>query len=125
MSDSKTRFNTARRQLSNALQQLEQITIQKIHEATINSKMLDVADEDFGELKTKIIEQTSIAQNLSEEINKLQKTLEEIGQENEFLTKKNKLLADKNSQLKSCGSSIIEAIESDLIKISKIITTAK
>lgn len=118
---SQNRFDEARERLSSTLKRLEEIVIEKIHETSMNAKMLDVVESDESSLQSKVIEQTAIIQNLSGELNKIQKTFGEIGKENDFLKDKNNFFADKVFKFKTQGSSLIQAVESDLVRIREII----
>lgn len=115
------RFSNARDRLSLALKNLEEIVIEKIHENAISSKMLDAVDGDESSLRAKVFEQSSIIQNLSEELNKTQKLFSESSKENDFLKDKNRFFADKVFKFKTQGSSLIQAIESDLVRVKEII----
>ena len=122
MSDiAQKRFEEARDRLAAALKNLEEITIAKIHESSASSRMLDVVDADESSLRAKVFEQSSIIQNLSEELNKLQKTIGEAEKENDFLIDKNRFFADKVFKFKTQGSNLIQAIESDMSRIKDII----
>jgi len=115
------KFDEAREKLAAALQNLEEVTIAKIHETSKNSLIMQGAEGDESSLRVKIFEQSTIISNLSDELNKIQKTTNETSKENDFLKDKNKLFADKVLRFKTQGSSFIEAIESDLSKIKEII----
>jgi len=119
-SPAQKRFEEARERLADALKTLEQIIISKIHETSIAAKM---SNDDNGDssLYGKLSEQEVTIRNLNQEINKIQKAMEEIGRESEFSKEKNSFFADKLFKFKSQGSTIIQAIEADLIKIQEII----
>jgi len=119
--DAQKRFNEARDRLALALKNLEEVVIAKIHENAFNSKILDTLEGDESSLRAKVFEQTSIIQNLSEELNKTQKLFSETSKENDFLKDKNRFFADKVFKFKTQGSSLIQAIESDLVRIKEII----
>ncbi len=122
---SQIRFDAARERLASALKDLEEIVVAKIHETSMNAKMLDVADADEHSLQSKVIEQTAIIQNLSGELNKIQKTFAEFGKENDFLKDKNNFFADKIFKFKTQGSTLIQAVEGDLVRIREIIKNDK
>lgn len=120
-SAAETKFETARKRLSDALRNLEEVMKQKLHDAAVESKMIDVSEDD-SHTQAKIIEQETVIQNLNSEINNLQRNLSDLGKEAEFLDRKNKNLSEKFSELKEQGAGLIEAIESDLLKIEEIIS---
>lgn len=123
MSDfAQNRFQTARNRLATALKNLEEISIAKIHETSMNSRMMmDSIDGDEAALRTKVFEQSTIIRNLSEELNKIQKTHSEVDKDNDFLKEKNRFFADKIFKFKTQGSSLIQAIESDLVRVKEVI----
>lgn len=116
------KFEEARDKLAASLKNLEEITIAKIHETSKNSRMmLDIAEGDESSLRAKLFEQSAIILNLSEELNKIQKTTGETDKENDFLKDKNRFFADKIFKFKTQGSNLIQAIESDLSRVKEII----
>ena len=116
------KFEEARNKLAAALKNLEEIAIAKIHETSRDSRMmLDVAEGDESSLRAKLFEQSAIILNLSEELNKIQKTTGETDKENDFLKEKNRFFADKIFKFKTQGSSLIQVIESDLSRVKEII----
>ena len=116
------KFEEARDKLAASLKNLEEITIAKIHETSKNSRMmLNIAEGDESSLRAKLFEQSSIILNLSEELNKIQKTTSETDKENDFLKDKNRFFADKIFKFKTQGSNLIQAIESDLSRVKEII----
>jgi len=123
MSDlAQKRFEAAREKLASALKNLEEISIAKIHETSMNSRMMiDGMDDNEASLRAKVFEQSAIIQNLSEELNKIQKTHSETDKDNDFLKDKNRFFADKIFKFKTQGSNIIQAIESDLVRVKEII----
>ncbi|MSP34029.1 MAG: hypothetical protein EXR06_03900 [Rickettsiales bacterium] len=116
------KFEEARDKLAASLKNLEEITIAKIHETSKNSRMmLNIAEGDESSLRAKLFEQSSIILNLSEELNKIQKTTSETDKENDFLKDKNRFFADKIFKFKTQGSNLIQAVESDLSRVKEII----
>lgn len=111
------RFDKSRKNLSVALNQLENAIKEKIHEASL------LAAEDIGEdeVDAKIAEQTAMINKLSEEVNRLQNELSEIGKENEFLTENNKALWQRIENFTRQKNELIVAIESDLAVIHEVI----
>lgn len=114
------RFESARERLAEALKTLECVMISKIHETAIAAKMSSTDNNDPAML-AKVFEQETTITNLQQEINKIQKAMEEIGKENEFQKEKNSFFADKMFKFKSQGSNLIQAIENDLVRIQEII----
>ena len=117
---SENRFDKARDRLAQALKNLEEIVIEKIKETSIDTQMLNAVNTNG----TSLVEQSIIINNLSEELNKIQKTMREIDKENEFLKDKNQFFADKIFKFKSQGSNLIQAVESDLVRVKEIIKNA-
>jgi chromosome segregation ATPase len=115
-----TRFETARKRLSESLKTLEKTVKEKLHQAAIESKMLDVSENE-EEAQAKVVQQETIIQNLNEEINNLQKNLSDLGKEADFLNEKNRTLSEKISDSRNEKKSLLEAIEADLTKIENII----
>ncbi len=118
---SEQRFAKSRDRLALALQNLEEIVTNKIHETALNARMLEVAGNDDDALRSRLLEQLAIVQNLNEELNKIQKINSEISKENDFLKDKNRFFADKAFKFKTDGSSLIQAVEEDLNRIKEII----
>ncbi len=118
------RFEEAREKLASTLQNIENTIIEKIRESAIHQQ-IDVDERDSlarqASMQAKIIEQDAIIEKLNNEINKMQKSIEEIGKESEFSKEKNRFLADKIFKFKSQGSNFIQAIETDLARIHEII----
>lgn len=110
------RFDKARKRMAHAFENLEDAMKRKLHEEAIESRMIVAGDAD-----AEIIEQATTIQNLNLEINNLQKSLSELGRESEFLNTKNKIFAEKLGAIRSEQMALIEAIESDLVKISDAI----
>ncbi|MBU6338624.1 MAG: hypothetical protein KGQ36_01430 [Rickettsiales bacterium] len=114
------KFDIAFRKLTDALENLENTAIDKLHETSLHSSVLSISGDEHS-IKGRIVEQNAIIQNLNDEINKLQKNILTITAENENLTTQNESLLKKINQLRSDSADLIDDIESDLIKISKII----
>jgi len=62
-----------------------------------------------------------VIQNLNEEINKLQKNLSDLGNENEFLNDKSKILGKKFDELRNTGRNLLDAIDVELAAIEEAI----
>lgn len=112
------RFETARKRLSESLKNLESTVKEKFHQAVIDSRMLDVAEDSED---SQAITQSTIIQNLNHEINKLQKNFSDLGKETEFLNEQNKVLSKKITETRAEKNSLVKAIEADLLKIEEII----
>ena len=78
---SEQRFAKSRDRLALALKNLEEIVTNKIHETALNARMLEVAGNDDDALRSRLLEQLAIVQNLNEELNKIQKINSEISKE--------------------------------------------
>ena len=113
------RFDNARKRLSHTLENLEDVMKRKLHDEAIESRMIAAADDS----DTTVVEQGITIQNLNLEINNLQKALSDLGRETEFLNIKNKVFADKLSEIRTQQLDLIAAVESDLVKISDAIKT--
>lgn len=111
------RFEKARKRLTHALENLEDVMKKKLHEEAIESRMIGVSND----AEATIIEQSITIQNLTLEVNSLQQALSELGRETEFLNTKNKIFAEKLAAIRKNQLGFIEAIESDLVKISAAI----
>ncbi|MDX2083368.1 MAG: hypothetical protein SFV53_05240 [Rickettsiales bacterium] len=114
--DFEIRFDKARAHLNSSLKELEKAIFEKLHQTSIQSKILQASDK-LEDSSAELSEQFSIIQNLSEEVNRLQSSLDNLATDNDILAEENKNLRKFNSQ----KSSLIDAIESDLIKIEEII----
>lgn len=119
--NSEKKFEEARAKLAEALENLEKITIEKLHETSLHSNMFNI-EGDEKSIKSRIVEQTATIQSLNLELNNLQKTISKITAENENLEEQNQSLLKKINQLRSSSANIIDNIEFDLNQISKIIT---
>lgn len=117
------RFEKSRKKLSTALKELDAAIQKKLHEGAIETKIMDIGNEEDSEAKAKIIEQSETISNLNSEINTLQKNLSILGRESEFLHIKNKIFAEKLAVIRNQQSILIEEIETDLIRIESIIKT--
>jgi hypothetical protein len=115
------RFEKSRKRLSQALQNLEEIVKDKIHEASVNGRIINNSSAGFEVANNRILEQDAIIQNLNSEINDLQKNLSELGAESESLEEENKILAKKLKTFQTNSEKIISAIEADLVKIEEVI----
>lgn len=114
------RFEKSRKRLSQVLQNLEEVVKDKIHEASVNGRIINNSGAGLEAAHNRIIEQDAIIQNLNDEINDLQKNLSELGLEGEHLTQENKDLAKKLRNFQTNSSKIIAAIEADIIKIEEV-----
>lgn len=115
------RFEKARKRLSAALKNLEEVVKEKLHEASVNATMMSVSDDDTNSAHAKLVEQETVIQKLNSEINNLQKNLSDLGKETEFLNEKNKVLGQRIAEFRTQGSSLIEAIEAELLSIEEVL----
>jgi len=115
------RFEKSRKRLAQVLKNLEEVVKDKIHETAINAKMIDVSDDIASSANARLIEQSSMIQNLNEEINNLQKNLSELGKETESLSEENKNLTAKFNKFQKECKKLVEEIEADIIKIEEVI----
>lgn len=116
-----TKFEEARNKLSDALKRLEESALAKIQETSLSSQMLDAVEGDETSLRVRVLEQSAIIQKLNEEINKIQKNSSEIEKENDFFKDKNRFFADKIFKFKTQGSSLVQSVEQDLLRVKEII----
>ncbi len=117
--DFEIRFNKARNRLNFVLKDLEKTIIDKLHETAEQSRMLQSSDE--NELSSKVNKQFTTIQSLSFELNNLQKNLAILGDENDALIAENSELKKNQTQ----KTSLVKAIESDLLRIEEIISGEK
>ncbi len=122
--DFEIRFDKARARLNSALKELEKTTTDKIYETASQSRMLPISGDE-NSLSSKVNEQFSTIQNLSAEINKLQENLAALGGENDALIEENASLSQNLNKFHTHGSSLVNAIESDLAHIEEIISGEK
>jgi CII-binding regulator of phage lambda lysogenization HflD len=107
------RFEKARKRLSSALENLEDVVKNKLHEEASSSRIISAKEES----ETKLAQQEIIIQNLTLEINNLQQSLSDLGRETEFLNTKNQIFAEKLAKLRQERLEIIAEISEDLNKI--------
>jgi len=113
------KFEEARKKLSAALEELEDVIKDKLHQSAFESRMISVGN-DLDDAKIQLLKKESLIQNLNSEINNLQSNLEDLGKENELLNAKNKILDDKISRNKKIQLTLIEEIQKDILQISDI-----
>jgi predicted RNase H-like nuclease (RuvC/YqgF family) len=119
--NSANKFDKARDRLSLSLQNLENTIKEKLHEAAIQSKLIDVSKNDLSHSQSIIVEQTNTIQNLNHEINNLQNNMVEMSKEIEFLNEKNQVIAQRMKESQKQQKSLLEAIEKDLLAIEELI----
>jgi CII-binding regulator of phage lambda lysogenization HflD len=115
------RFDNARKRLSRVLKNLEEVVKEKLSQEMIEMKVFNSDQSDGQNFESKIIEQSQIIENLNSEINNLQKNLSDLGKESEFLSTKNKIFSEKIAEIRTKQSTLIEDIESDLLRIEEVI----
>ena len=111
--DFEIRFDAARARLNNSLKELEKTVTEKLYLSSSNHRN---TNED---------EQSALIKNLNNELNKLQKTLVEIGSVNKNLTEENQKLLNDLNKFDSYSSFLVEEVESDLTRIEEIIKGEK
>jgi hypothetical protein len=111
------RFDRSRKNLSAALKQLEDVIRNKIKDS--HSHDLNISDSE--EIDAAIIEKNAIITKLSDEVNRLQHELSELGKEAEFLKESNKALWQKIENFNRQKKSLVEAIAIDLKEIKNSI----
>lgn len=121
MTISKQKYQESNRNLIKALENLEEITAQKIKDAALHSDMLNIGADDSSALKAQVVSQSATIEKINEELNNLQKDNLKLVSENEELTKQNNTLTNKLDKLRKESEAIINEIETDLLKISKIV----
>lgn len=107
------KLNEAQKKLEQCFVDLEDVILGKIDQI----KQEQICIEDLDENRQNIIK------TLNEEINFLQKSLSELGSENENLIKENKQLSQEIRQIKLERSKIVDQIKVDLNSIKQIINT--
>ncbi len=122
--DFEIRFDKAYANLNSALKELEKVAAEKIHEAAEQSRLLHVLSDE-NSLNATANEQKVIIQNLTNEINKLQQSLENLGQENEVLIEENQKLTQDLAKIKEEGIDLIDSISAELNDIDSIISGEK
>jgi hypothetical protein len=108
------RFNQSEERLDAALKNLEEVILNKV-------ETLQYLANQPNNASNADLEKISSIDNLSNEINNLQKSLAEIGAENESLIAQNKILNQKLTNFKNLLPEIIAEIESDLAKINFLV----
>lgn len=114
--DFEIRFNQARLRLNSSLKDLEK---------AIDQKLLNAAEARGLGLEDEKSEQIILIQNLKKEVNDLHKSLARLHLEKDSLLKKNVALSSNFNKFRSDGLSLIDAIESDLVKIENIVEGEK
>lgn len=113
-SPAEIRFENSRENLSRALKELEEIALQKIHEATLSTNIIGNKNSDNADFRTKIVEQNSVIYTLKCEINNLQNNLSQLGDEIENLSEENRNLSTKLQKIHREGNDVIETIAKDI-----------
>lgn len=120
-SPSEKRFEEARKRLSESFDALEKVIKKKIVDSIEQEKLVHISDEDAEAYEAKIMQQETTIENLSEEVNRLQDQLSETGNEIEFLNEKSSVLTRRVEKIRYQQSELIEAIESDILRIEQLI----
>ncbi len=118
---SEKRFEEARKRLSESFDVLEKTIKKKISDSIEQEKLVHISDEDSEAYEAKIMQQETTIENLSEEVNRLQDQLSETGNEIEFLNEKSAVLTRRVEKIRYQQSELVEAIESDILRIETLI----
>lgn len=119
---SKENFVLEQEKIYSALSDLEQAILDKLYETSVSSTMLKASENDENSIKATNIQQANIIQNLNNELNNLQEIVNKLSEENEALSTQNEALLKKINKMRFESEAIIDKIENDLVKISKLIT---
>ncbi len=109
------------REIKDLIDEIEIISLEKIKEKEGSATLSELDNANKSELQSTINQQQKIIENLSRELNNAQKTIKEIGRENDFLKDKNRFFADKIFKMKSQGSKLVQKIEEEIELVRKII----
>lgn len=107
-------FKRAKKLLEN-----EFVALEKLIQKKSKEKNKEIEIDDFIQPETKT--DNALVNSLNSEINNLQKTLAELGKENESLLEENRVLTYKISNIKKHAPELLKEIESDLTKIKNIL----
>lgn len=99
--------------LEEKLKNLEKTALNKIKQSQNPEKII--------ELENQILQQQKTINELTHELKTTQKLMLDTKKENDFLSDKNRLFADKMFKFKSQGSKLITKIEEDMQKIKETI----
>ena len=113
------KFERARKKLADALKELDETFQAKLQEASNQTKLLEVDEDSFGDLQSRIVQQSTAIANLTSEINRLQNSLAEADKEADFTKEKNRALSQRFAEFRGKQKSLIEAIESDLTRLEQ------
>ncbi len=119
--NSENRFNKARNRLSLALENLESVIKEKLHETAAQSKLINASASDLERNQGIVVEQANTIQNLTHEINNLQKNMVEMSKEIEFLNEKSLTIAKRADETRQNSKILVEEVEQNLIRIEQLI----
>lgn len=120
-SSSKSRFNGSRQKLTSALNNLEKI-IEKKLKSNKNEINFNNLLENFEEAELQIFTQNNQIQNLSTEINNLQKSLADVAKDNELLRSKNIGNIENKMRMNKQLNELVDSLEKKLKIIEEIIS---
>lgn len=103
------RFEQAKKKLNSSLEELEDLILSKIPEKNV-WKEVGKLKEEVSRLKEENAQKDELIKNLDNELNNLQKTIAEIGNETEFLNEKNKELVAKYTKRKEEQKVLLDEI---------------
>ncbi|MFM7557110.1 MAG: hypothetical protein ACKO6C_03635 [Alphaproteobacteria bacterium] len=118
---SKSRFNGSRQKLTSALNNLEKI-IEKKLKSNKNEVNFNNLLENFEEAELQIFSQNNQIQNLSTEINNLQKSLADVAKDNELLRSKNIGNIENKMRMNKQLNELVDSLEKKLKIIEEIIS---
>ncbi|MFM8185514.1 MAG: hypothetical protein ACKN9I_01135, partial [Alphaproteobacteria bacterium] len=110
---SKSRFNGSRQKLTSALNNLEKI-IEKKLKSNKNEVNFNNLLENFEEAELQIFSQNNQIQNLSTEINNLQKSLADVAKDNELLRSKNIGNIENKMRMNKQLNELVDSLEKKL-----------
>jgi len=113
-SPAEIKFENSRENLAKALQNLEEIALQKIHEAALNANIINAKNIGGASDRSRIIEQDSVIYTLKCEINNLQNNLSQLGDEIENLAEENRNLVNKLQKIHREGNDVIDGLAKDI-----------
>lgn len=120
-SQAEIKFENSKKLLANNLKNLEEITKNKINEASLNAKIIASKSYSNSDLQTKILEQETIIYRLNCEINNLQNNLSQLGDEIENLREEKNNLSQKLKKISEKNEKIYTEINDDILEIEKLI----
>ena len=103
------KFEQAKKKLNSSLEELEDLILSKIPETNVKKEVEDLKEEVL-KLKEDNAHKDELIKNLDNELNSLQESMAELGQETEILHHKNKTLTAKYQQREEERQALLEEI---------------